>query len=779
MMTTDSLRISQVLPTVKCSKCSAAISMDDMSTHVCSARNRGMPSITEAGGQRHDAHVPTDRGQQRKVDRGIFNSAHAATRDYTYREKNARYAHHSDGPLAPTTPTFAPSLPPPPPLPPTTIPPSTANANAVLGRIHNLKTGVLDSSGIHRPVQQSRLGPIQTRDPRATMVPIRTDVRRPGRRTNDMPRLQEMSTGVQDDDMSVTSGRSGRSQKSSAKSSGSMQRQQEELFASSLSSTDSGPFHHVSSRLDPTKFVPADVSVVRPSSKGRPKTAGGRSRFGPRRSSFDGDWDSEGLEPEEGPYSHGRPSDIFDVDSGERAEHGMYGRPPVLANYDPARSRRQDGNERLRRPEQLSHSPPPTAPSAKAAPLAESVMGRGTQRRPPDQRRPVEADRPGSGPSMMSRHVHPPQSKTRHVDEMPPPPRPIQSARVPQSKSHVRNETSSSLGTLLTNSSFLSARSSVSSPPTSERNYRPRADGVTTTTVSHTTANRTSLADAVTPTPIHRFEDEAAATTPTVVQINGKTVLSQTYPGEGEQQQHQQQKFASRGLPRSDTTGSFDRLLDDIGESIGRLDVPARPFAGGNNLTASPSSNYSPLAPERDRFPSPGPQPAMSALNGGGGVFGVLGSPASLRSKAPTIKSTTTTTTTTTTSSSSESIADRAPTSVKDDPCRACGLPIRGGKSLSSADGSLTGRYHRPCLRCSDPRCSDPDILLRPGGGGVYVLHDRPFCATHYHLAAGTACASCGEGIEGDCLASNSDARRYHLHCHAAQRVNGREYAQF
>ncbi|KAI5310526.1 hypothetical protein KEM55_005827 [Ascosphaera atra] len=76
--------------------------------------------------------------------------------------------------------------------------------------------------------------------------------------------------------------------------------------------------------------------------------------------------------------------------------------------------------------------------------------------------------------------------------------------------------------------------------------------------------------------------------------------------------------------------------------------------------------------------------------------------------------------------------------------CRGCNEPIVG-KSVSSADGRLTGRWHRGCFKCA--KCQEPFET-----GDFYVHEDRPYCAQHYHELNGSLCAACGTGIEGTYL---------------------------
>ncbi|KAL4816470.1 hypothetical protein BDW67DRAFT_43202 [Aspergillus spinulosporus] len=97
-------------------------------------------------------------------------------------------------------------------------------------------------------------------------------------------------------------------------------------------------------------------------------------------------------------------------------------------------------------------------------------------------------------------------------------------------------------------------------------------------------------------------------------------------------------------------------------------------------------------------------------------------------------------------------------------PCRGCGEMIIG-KSISSADGRLTGRYHRACFVCFQCR-------LPFETNDFYVLKDRPYCAQHYHERNGSICAGCHEGIEGEYLETNErtgpgpgDTQKFHLDC--------------
>ncbi len=88
--------------------------------------------------------------------------------------------------------------------------------------------------------------------------------------------------------------------------------------------------------------------------------------------------------------------------------------------------------------------------------------------------------------------------------------------------------------------------------------------------------------------------------------------------------------------------------------------------------------------------------------------------------------------------------------------CKACGDPI-SGKSISSADGQLTGRYHKACFVCTT--CTAPFSTST-----FYVFDDKPYCERHYHEANGSVCSSCGDGIEGQYLADQGD-KKFHPEC--------------
>lgn len=103
--------------------------------------------------------------------------------------------------------------------------------------------------------------------------------------------------------------------------------------------------------------------------------------------------------------------------------------------------------------------------------------------------------------------------------------------------------------------------------------------------------------------------------------------------------------------------------------------------------------------------------------------------------------------------------------------CRGCGEAIIG-KSVSSADGRLTGRYHRECFACC--YCRIPFQTA-----DFYVIENRPYCAQHYHELNGSLCSTCNTGIEGQYLETNerqgrgpSDRRKFHTDCLTCRTCN-------
>ena len=95
--------------------------------------------------------------------------------------------------------------------------------------------------------------------------------------------------------------------------------------------------------------------------------------------------------------------------------------------------------------------------------------------------------------------------------------------------------------------------------------------------------------------------------------------------------------------------------------------------------------------------------------------------------------------------------------------CRGCSKPILPKqKSVSSADGRLTGRYHKECFVCWT--CKAPFQSSE-----IHVHADHPYCAHHYHEVENSLCATCGKGIEGLYMETANVAGRgrekHHPHC--------------
>ena len=102
----------------------------------------------------------------------------------------------------------------------------------------------------------------------------------------------------------------------------------------------------------------------------------------------------------------------------------------------------------------------------------------------------------------------------------------------------------------------------------------------------------------------------------------------------------------------------------------------------------------------------------------------------------------------------------RRPTTTNKGKCRGCGELIKG-KSVSSADGRLTGRYHKQCFVCRT--CSQPFQTA-----DFYVLGNHPYCGRHYHELNGSLCKNCDRGIEGQYLETELKLK-FHPYCFSCQ----------
>ncbi|KAL9062011.1 MAG: hypothetical protein Q9206_000102 [Seirophora lacunosa] len=122
----------------------------------------------------------------------------------------------------------------------------------------------------------------------------------------------------------------------------------------------------------------------------------------------------------------------------------------------------------------------------------------------------------------------------------------------------------------------------------------------------------------------------------------------------------------------------------------------------------------------------------------------------------------------------------RKPTTFNKGKCRGCAELIKG-KSVSSADGRLTGRYHRSCFVCKT--CREPFQTA-----DFYVLDNHPFCGRHYHELNESLCKACDRGIEGQYLETELK-QKYHPYCFTCQdchknlrddyfEINGKTYCE-
>lgn len=204
------------------------------------------------------------------------------------------------------------------------------------------------------------------------------------------------------------------------------------------------------------------------------------------------------------------------------------------------------------------------------------------------------------------------------------------------------------------------------------------------------------------------------------------------------------------GRRPSDMSG-FDALMDDLQSSMDAMQPKAQPPSPGDR---------SPLKPE---LPIPNTRrPPPEGLRLGPPSFGgrdaKLGSPvkspltppgsASDR-KDPAVQSGLSK------SPPTRPTHNRQPSRSRGN-CKACKKLITG-KSISSADGRLTGRYHKACFVCTT--CQEPF-----SSSTFYVLNDQPYCEQHYHKLNGSLCGSCNRGIEGQYLEDES-SKKYHPGC--------------
>lgn len=92
--------------------------------------------------------------------------------------------------------------------------------------------------------------------------------------------------------------------------------------------------------------------------------------------------------------------------------------------------------------------------------------------------------------------------------------------------------------------------------------------------------------------------------------------------------------------------------------------------------------------------------------------------------------------------------------------CKGCDDLIVG-KSVSSADGRLTGRYHRGCFTCMT--CKE---VFRTAD--FYIHDNHPYCQRHYHQLNQSLCIACDSGIEGQYI-ETENREKFHQGCFTCQ----------
>ncbi|KAI0595854.1 hypothetical protein F4775DRAFT_335980 [Biscogniauxia sp. FL1348] len=211
---------------------------------------------------------------------------------------------------------------------------------------------------------------------------------------------------------------------------------------------------------------------------------------------------------------------------------------------------------------------------------------------------------------------------------------------------------------------------------------------------------------------------------------------------------------SQEGTRRPSDTSGLDSLMDDIQNSMGALqskDGPPSPAAaprmddtpdalrpGGNRKTPPEPLRLDPAIQngQDSRVASPMKSPLTPGLNAGREDPAIQAPRSPLREPAHNRQA-------------SRDQRSRGK-------CKACNELITG-KSISSADGRLTGRYHKACFVCTT--CQKPFT-----SSTFYVLDDKPYCEQHYHKLNGSLCGTCHRGIEGQYLEDEAP-RKYHPAC--------------
>ncbi|KAK5629047.1 hypothetical protein RRF57_004762 [Xylaria bambusicola] len=213
----------------------------------------------------------------------------------------------------------------------------------------------------------------------------------------------------------------------------------------------------------------------------------------------------------------------------------------------------------------------------------------------------------------------------------------------------------------------------------------------------------------------------------------------------------------SRSEPRRPSNSAkIDALMDDLQNSMNELqpDIPtAQPMSiprNDNRRLAAPKPE-----PLLNLRPEPAAQGGRDRLSESPVSPRSIPNPDRLDASLSEAQSRSRSQTTSTQSSSSHNRQPSRNPRPRGN-CKACQEPITG-KSIASADGRLTGRYHKACFVCAT--CKEPF-----SSATFYVHEDRPYCEQHYHKLNGSLCGSCHKGIEGQYL-EDEVPQKYHPGC--------------
>ena len=207
----------------------------------------------------------------------------------------------------------------------------------------------------------------------------------------------------------------------------------------------------------------------------------------------------------------------------------------------------------------------------------------------------------------------------------------------------------------------------------------------------------------------------------------------------------EEQRPTRRGPPPSFSRPLYARPADPVPQPEGWMQAPESPMD-----PAIKSGRFSPTPIPTDRFHQSQMPPIQSTPHTVEDSNQVSGGPISPRNTAtqPIIPFPI--------DQPLPSFPKRRTTAASKGSCRGCNEPIKG-KSVSSADGRLTGHYHKRCFVCKT--CEEPFQST-----DFYVLENHPYCSRHYHQLNGSLCKSCDRGIEGHYLETEVQ-QKFHPQC--------------